>query len=469
MDSPEPTSMDFSTFVLELNHLSPQLASPIEPGGSRHRCPPESRLSEEFESKMQLLLTNFDLDDDDGAGEMAVSADVTILTPTASDESGSGDGAEPHEVERTSSAGSAKHVESLETTVDNEDDPLNLTGGEEEEEDSGDAGDAGSSDEQQQSCSLSLSYSLSISHAQENFSQYSQSTDKGLSKRYDSPCSYEDDRESECTNFDKLDDWNDFISDIHNNNNNNINGNGEGVSRDFREYYDEYLANKGQQGNSSSEEVTSDECSNTKEKDLEDGQPKKADKKLAQQHSGDKLGSRPATPAVFGTTVAEKSQDFFKYRNPEDDEDEPMFDDNSNSLTAIESNGLYELEPGKSSPGRVQQQSSGKRKFCHDDREDIEYEITNVIVEKFHKTGMVPHRGYHDPISRIDDQTFARITQVPRAVENGSTSDEHTDYEEDPGLVTTPTNPRNMQQMFQTISTDPSSNIQFDPSIVQNK
>lgn len=150
------------------------------------------------------------------------------------------------------------HDNSLETTLDNADDPLELTG-EEECDDSGDAGDGGSSDEQQQSRSLSLSYSLSISHAQENFSQYSQSTDKGLSKRYDSPCSYEDDRESECTNFDKLDDWNDFINDMHNNNNNN----GDNGNRDFKEYYDEYLASKNLKENDDEDEPTED--SNTKE------------------------------------------------------------------------------------------------------------------------------------------------------------------------------------------------------------
>lgn len=136
------------------------------------------------------------------------------------------------------------HNESLETTLDNEDDPLELTG----DDDSEDAGDGGSSDEQQQSRSLSLSYSLSISHAQENFSQYSQSTDKGLSKRYDSPCSYEDDRESECTNFDKLDDWNDFIADIQNNNN------GDAANREFREYYDEYLLSKTLKGSEDAED-----------------------------------------------------------------------------------------------------------------------------------------------------------------------------------------------------------------------
>lgn len=150
------------------------------------------------------------------------------------------------------------HENSLETTLDNEDDPLELRI--EECDDSGDAGDGGSSDEQQQSRSLSLSYSLSISHAQENFSQYSQSTDKGLSKRYDSPCSYEDDRESECTNFDKLDDWNDFINDMHNNNNNN---NGDAGNRDFKEYYDEYLASKNLKENDDEDDPT--EESNTKE------------------------------------------------------------------------------------------------------------------------------------------------------------------------------------------------------------
>lgn len=125
----------------------------------------------------------------------------------------------------------------MDTTVDNALYPLELTSDDFVE----DSGDGGSSDEQEQSPSLSLSYSLSVSHAQENVSQ---STDKGLSKRYDSPCSYEDDRESECTNFDKLDDWNDLISDLHNNNNNNA----ENTNRDFRDYYEDFLAVKAQSG-----------------------------------------------------------------------------------------------------------------------------------------------------------------------------------------------------------------------------
>lgn len=64
-DSSEPTSMDFCSFVRELNQAAQiDYASPIDgnSSSSRNCCPPESRLSQEFENKMQLLLSNYDLD-----------------------------------------------------------------------------------------------------------------------------------------------------------------------------------------------------------------------------------------------------------------------------------------------------------------------------------------------------------------------------------------------------------------------
>uniref|UniRef100_A0A8D8PCQ1 (northern house mosquito) hypothetical protein n=1 Tax=Culex pipiens TaxID=7175 RepID=A0A8D8PCQ1_CULPI len=228
--------MDFSAFVLDLNQ-SPKIDCTAGTGTDSHRCyAPESRLSAEFENKMQKLITNFDLDDDLGMPAMRFSDPEPVLND---------------ELDGTILADRDYPIESL----DNEDDPLNLTA-----DDCDDSGDAGCSSDEQQQESRSLSLSYSISHAQENFSQYSQST--GLSKRYDSPCSYEDDRESEGTNFDKLDDWSDLISDLHNNNNTSV----DAANREFKEYLDDFLGKDQQNGGSTSGIGTSEDgTSDTKE------------------------------------------------------------------------------------------------------------------------------------------------------------------------------------------------------------
>lgn len=56
--------MDFSTFVNELNQ-SPQID--YENAVNRNCYPPETRLSQDFESRMQRLLSNYDLDEMDVA------------------------------------------------------------------------------------------------------------------------------------------------------------------------------------------------------------------------------------------------------------------------------------------------------------------------------------------------------------------------------------------------------------------
>lgn len=398
---------------------------------------------------MQKLLANFDLNEENDV----MMGGMTVLRSVSRDPEPIANGAEDSAI----SADLECHEESHETTLDNTDDPLELTS--EECDDSGDAGDEASSDEQQQSRSLSLSYSLSISHAQENFSQYSQSTDKGLSKRYDSPCSYEDDRESECTNFDKLDDWNDFINDMQNNNN------GENANRDFREYYDEYLASKGQTGSSSSgvgtnAVETNDECIN---QEMQSGSEETAtSKKERISFFIDKSSDiRPDTPAFTQQASAtEKCRTFLEYRNPTCELDDDPMDDNSNSLTA-------------EGAEMVNSQLSGKRKFCYTDREEIEYEVTKLITEKYQKTDIVPDHGSHPPI--MDDERFARLTQVDSLSKtsvrevHGHSDNNHHDFteeaaddklvvldgeEEESFIATTPTNPRNMQQMFRSFASD---------------
>ncbi|XP_065087901.1 uncharacterized protein LOC135709467 [Ochlerotatus camptorhynchus] len=448
-DSSEPTSMDFCSFVRELNQTAQiDYASPIggnsSSSSSRNCCPPESRLSQEFENKMQLLLFNYDLDNENDVAMAGIPVLQTVHSETDQDVNDQlpSDSAFPKNI--------GSHDNSLETTLDNEDDPLELTG-EEECDDSGDAGDGGSSDEQQQSRSLSLSYSLSISHAQENFSQYSQSTDKGLSKRYDSPCSYEDDRESECTNFDKLDDWNDFINDMHNNNNNGDSGN-----RDFKEYYDEYLASKNLQENDDEDEPT--EESNTKEetdtigKTLED--IAKDNSLDSVEESWDYRSDTPAFPRH--TSAMDKCRSFLEYRNPSTEiEDDSMdAEGNASSTTA---------DP-------IQRVPSCKRKFRYDDLDEIEYEVTKVVTEKFLKTDAVPFHGCHVPISQIDDELFAQLVRIesfsttPTPVNAAehlnnnepecSETDDGEKDETESTTATTPTNARNLEQMFQTFEDD---------------
>lgn len=390
---------------------------------------------------MQHLLSNFDLGDQKDVPMAAVSEipaaprEVELLET----DHPVNDSAFPVDI--------SSHNESLETTLDNEDDPLELTG----DDDSEDAGDGASSDEQQQSRSLSLSYSLSISHAQENYSQYSQSTDKGLSKRYDSPCSYEDDRESECTNFDKLDDWNDFIADMQNNNNNN----GDPASRDFREYYDEYLNSKGLKGSDDGEDST-DECNI---KVNSSSETTGTDKDTSSNSVEDEWDNR-STPADRSTM--DKSTSFMEYRNPPlDVEDDPMdTEGNSSATTGVP----------------IQRVPSGKRKFCYDDLDDIEYEVTEVITEKFRKTDEVPFHGCHEPISLIDDELFAQMVRIESSSSKTPIPEENSEYgtnsneipiydkrvddegnidEGESNIATTPTNAKNLEQMFQTFESAP--------------
>lgn len=384
---------------------------------------------------MQQLLSNFDLDDQTDVpmtGKVAIPGE---LPPIKTDQLAN---------DSALSVDKHNHDESLETTLDNDDDPLDITGDDESE----DAGDGGSSDEQQQSRSLSLSYSLSISHAQENFSQYSQSTDKGLSKRYDSPCSYEDDRESECTNFDKLDDWSDFITDMQNNNNNN----GEAGNRDFREYYDEYLVSKGLKDSDDGDDPT-DEYNVTEKLDSSsETTGAERDTSLDSLEEG----------LAADTTAMDKSIAFLEYRNPSADIDDDPMDTEGN--------------PCANAGAPLQRVQSGKRKFRYDDLEDVEYEVTKVITEKFLKTDRVPFHGSHEPISLIDDELFARMVRIesssktPIPEENNAYTtnnnelpelkqvDDDTDLgESETVIATTPTNARNLQQMFQSFEDAPPS------------
>ncbi|XP_058463621.1 uncharacterized protein LOC131437945 isoform X2 [Malaya genurostris] len=429
MDSPVPSTMNFSTFVLELNQ-SPLVdyTSGNNKSSNRNCCLPESRVSQDFENTMQMMMSNYDLDDDD---KLSLAAAPVLRSDCYDSDREESANDSAFSLDRESH-------ESLETTLDNDDDPLELT--EEDFDDSGDAADGGSSDEQQHSRSLSLSFSLSSYRAQENFSQYSQSTDKGLSKRYDSPCSYEDDRESECTNFDKLDDWNDFINDMQNNNN------GDATTRDFREYYDEYLASKGQAGipvsrTGSGTERSSDE-NESKESTSSCGDGETV--QLAAMMIDRPADPHPNTPvSVHQTTVTEKCRTFLEYRNPACEfDDEP-----------VASEEMWDEV--------VSHQNSFKRKFCYEDRDDYDYEVTELITEKFRKTDIVPDHGSHEPISLIDEQQFNRLTQmespsktpVPGKLAAESENNNRTNETEDIDLidctvVTTPTNHRILRQTF---------------------
>ncbi|XP_053687828.1 uncharacterized protein LOC128737249 [Sabethes cyaneus] len=409
MESPVASVLDFSSFVKELSQ-SPLADYAISANSSRNCCEADSFLSKKFEGAMQKLICNYELDDDN-----------TVATDTCT---------KGNTQKASAFCDKENHNESLATTVDFDEEPLELTG--EEFDESGE----GSSDEQQHSRSLSLSYSLSFSHAQENFSQYSQSTDKGLSKRYDSPCSYEDDRESECSNFDKLDDWNDFISDMQNNNG------ADAASRDFREYYDEYVAGKGQPGPSTDRTGMSDDSTYCE-----------IETKESSNLCGKTETMVDAVPRIIPgqqTSSIEKCRSFLEYRNPSNE----MEDD----LMAIEED-VAELSLGHS--------SSFKRKFRYDDCEDYEYEVTTLITEKFHKTDFVPDHGSHEPISLIDDEQFARLTNVESICKTPIPSqhvksDVHCgesitddpavllDDEEEAAVATTPTH----QRMFENTTDD---------------
>lgn len=447
--------VDFSTFVLDLTQ-SPKIdCSGAGTTGSRC-CAPESRLSAEFENKMQKLINNFDLDDLEGGGELGLPP-VRFPEPVLSDE-----------LDASVLADRDYPVESLDTTVDNEDDPLNLT-----EEDLDDSGDAGcSSDEQQQeSRSLSLSYSLSISHAQENFSQYSQST--GLSKRYDSPCSYEDDRESECTNFDKLDDWSDLINDLHNNNNNN---NVDAANREFKEYLDD-IRGKEQNGMTSSTSgiETSEEGTNDTKEPSEACEEEMATEKpiFGSKNARD---SRPDTPALERKATARENShnSYLDYRDPglDDFDDDAIMrgttiDDNSNLVLMCTNDG---------------RNSSVKRKLC-EDHEDSARQL-EMIVEKFQKTDIVPDHGQH--ASLVEVETFSgwcglnspnkTPTVGPEKPATACMDDENQtddeklimldgeegDEEVEDAVATTPTNPRNIHRLFRpTVNGEDDENLEL--------
>ncbi|XP_001846999.2 uncharacterized protein LOC6037037 [Culex quinquefasciatus] len=389
--------MDFSAFVLDLNQ-SPKIDCTAVTGTEIHRCcAPESRLSAEFENKMQKLITNFDLDDDLGMPAMRFSDPEPVLND---------------ELDGTILADRDYPIESLDTTVDNEDDPLNLTA-----DDCDDSGDAGCSSDEQQQESRSLSLSYSISHAQENFSQYSQST--GLSKRYDSPCSYEDDRESEGTNFDKLDDWSDLISGLY------------------------HFCQEEQQT-------------------------------AAEKRNKD---SRPDTPAL--ERKAKGQHNYLDYRDPglADFDDDAMMqgaiDDNSNVLlmtTTTDGVGVFR-----------EQGISVKRKMC-EDKEDCERRL-ELIVEKFQKTDIVPDRGQHARLLDEQTFTrWCQIDSTPTPVLTPSCMDadaeNQTDDEKlvmldgeedatDSPVATTPTNPRNMQRLFRTLANEEDGLGQADETLEQ--
>ncbi|XP_055531136.1 uncharacterized protein LOC129721999 isoform X2 [Wyeomyia smithii] len=363
MNSPVSSVLDFSSFARELNQ-SPLADYAISANSNTNCCAADSPLSKKFENAMQKLICNCDLDGENNISTPVIT-EIVGNTPTNS----------------AFCSGRENHNESLATTVDFDEEPLELTG--EWFDESGEAADEGSSDEQQHSRSQSLSYSLSVSHAQENFSQYSQSTDKGLSKRYDSPCSYEDDRESECSNFDKLDDWNEYYSDMQNNN--GI----EATNRDFREYYDEYVSSKGQMSTSTVRTGVSEE-----------GTASETDTKNISSICGnaglmvDNVDSSIEVPDNKKVCI-EKCQAFLRYRNPTNEMDD--------ELMALED------EVGEMS---IERSSSFKRKFCYEDSDDYQYELNAMITEKCHKTDFVPDRGNHEPISRIDEEQFARMTRV---------------------------------------------------------
>lgn len=444
--------MDFSTFVVGLNQ-SPKIDCTGGTGpGNLRCCAPDSRLSAEFENKMQKLITNFDLDDLEG-GDLGMSAIRFDPDLVLNDEL---DGTVP-----------ANRDESLE----NEDDALNLTA-----DDCDDSGDAGcSSDEQQQeSRSLSLSYSLSISHAQENYSQYSQST--GLSKRYDSPCSYEDDRESECTNFDKLEDWSDLISDLHNNNNNV-----DVTNREFKEYLDDFLGKEQQNaGSTSGVETSEDGTNDTKEPEssCEEEQQLAAENGITPVEKGkDTKDSRPDTPALERKA---KCHNFLDYRDPglSDFEDDAIMQAGANA--PIDANSNMVLMSTTEGIGVFREQGfSVKRKLC-EDFEDRERQL-DLIVEKFQKTDIVPDHGQH--ASLLDEQTFSRLCHINSPtkpivascsmddVEN-QTDDEKLvmlDGEEDAAdspVATTPTNLRNMQRLFR-MANEEDGLLQTDENLEQ--
>lgn len=158
----------------------------------------------------------------------------------------------------------------------------------------------------------------------------------------------------------------------------------------------------------------------------------------------------------------DKSTSFSEYRNPPlDIEDDPM-----------DTEGNFSASTG----APIQRALSGKRKFCYDDLDDIEYEVSEVITEKFRKTDKVPFHGCHDPISIIDDELFAQMVRIESSSSKTPIPEENSEYrtnsnefpihdklvdeegnldEGETNIATTPTNAKNLEQMFQTFENAP--------------
>lgn len=166
---------------------------------------------------------------------------------------------------------------------------------------------------------------------------------------------------------------------------------------------------------------------------------------------------RSDTPAVPGHTSAmDKCRSFLEYRNPSTEiEEDAMGAEGNASSTAADP---------------IQRVPSCKRKFRYDDVEDIEYEVTKVVTEKFLKTDAVPFHGCHAPISQIDDKLFAQLlriesfstTSTPVNAAEHLNNNEPECSETDDGdrdetestTATTPTNAKNLEQMLQTFEDD---------------
>lgn len=149
----------------------------------------------------------------------------------------------------------------------------------------------------------------------------------------------------------------------------------------------------------------------------------------------------------------DKCRSFLEYRNPSTEIEDDSVDTEGN--------------PSLAAADPIQRVPSCKRKFRYDDVEDIEYEVTKVVTEKFLKTDAVPFHGCHVPISQIDDELFAQLVRIEsssstvtpvnaaeRLNNNEPECSEMDDGEKDEiesTTATTPTNARNVEQMFQEV------------------
>lgn len=154
---------------------------------------------------------------------------------------------------------------------------------------------------------------------------------------------------------------------------------------------------------------------------------------------------------------------FRQYRNPPTDSEDDLMSTGGDACA--------------DSGDTIQRVKSFKRKFRYDDLEDVEYEVSKVISEKFLKTDIVPFHGCHDPISSIDDDLFARMVLVESSSktpvpDNNNTyelrNEDMSEYnkivdaddiiESDSSIATTPTNVRNLDQVFQNFEDAPCEN-----------